>query len=437
MIKAMRKVCNVRLDSNRPYKAAALCPVTVAALMSTLSVTNAGDVTFAAVLALGLAFWMRPNEWFFLDVECLAFVEMQGIELLHILFVISKADEFSSGVVRRTAHRLGCGGTSTAPEIVLDGDGRFHGAFMCPVCYVAYHLRFNELATGPAFRARSDSSAPMPMDQVSKELRGKIGVMNEARSKIGSRPLQKFEVSARCLRTTSATFAEQDLGITQTMAKYQARWARGTSGDKIHGDYVRHEDASGQALMKSVGSTFGVASRGNKVMQWMLAKEQANEEPTFQDAATFDLSRTLPTAGGFPATRLLSDLDVRRHLETQGVDVARLDDAAQATNATLLFAMKTDFGDAEEAEKQLRAERDAAEATSTSAAASGTPGPSTLGLAEVGESAAGADDGSATAASAAAVRLREREASYEFTSEGVFAAGAQLWHRSLGRGICS
>ena len=100
MIKAMRKVCNVRLDSNRPYKAAALCPVTVAALMSTLSVTNAGDVTFAAVLALGLAFWMRPNEWFFLDVECLAFVEMQGIELLHILFVISKADEFSSGVVR-------------------------------------------------------------------------------------------------------------------------------------------------------------------------------------------------------------------------------------------------------------------------------------------------------------------------------------------------
>ena len=65
MIKAMKKVCNVRLDSNRPYKAAALCPVTVAALMSTLSVTNAGDVNFAAVMALGLAFWMRPNEWFF------------------------------------------------------------------------------------------------------------------------------------------------------------------------------------------------------------------------------------------------------------------------------------------------------------------------------------------------------------------------------------
>ena len=115
MIKAMRKVCNVRLDSIRPYKAAALCPVTVAALMSTLSVTNAGDVTFAAVLALGLAFWMRPNEWFFLDVECLAFVKMQGLELLHILFVISKGDDDSSGVVRRTAHRLGCGGTSLAP----------------------------------------------------------------------------------------------------------------------------------------------------------------------------------------------------------------------------------------------------------------------------------------------------------------------------------
>ena len=70
---------------------------------------------------------------------------------------------------------------------------------------------------------------------MTRELRGKIGVMNEARGKIGSRPLQKFELSARCLRTTSATFAEQDLGITQTMAKYQARWARGTSGDKIHG----------------------------------------------------------------------------------------------------------------------------------------------------------------------------------------------------------
>ena len=97
------------------------------------------------------------------------------------------------------------------------------------------------------------------------------------------------------------------------MAKHQARWARGTSGDKIHGDYVRNEDASGQALMKSVGSTFGVASRGNKLMQRMLAKEQANEEPTFQDAASFDLSRTLPTAGGFPATRPLSDPGVRRH----------------------------------------------------------------------------------------------------------------------------
>ena len=137
--------------------------MTVASLLATLSVTNAGDVNFAAVLSLGLAFWMRPNEWFFLDVECLAFVKMQGLELLHILFVISKADEFSSGVVRRTAHRLGCGGTSTAPEIVLDGDAHFHGAFMCPVCYLAYHLRFNELATGPAFRARSDPSAPMPM----------------------------------------------------------------------------------------------------------------------------------------------------------------------------------------------------------------------------------------------------------------------------------
>ena len=34
--------------------------------------TNAGDVNIAAVLSLGLAFWMRPNEWFFLDVECLA-----------------------------------------------------------------------------------------------------------------------------------------------------------------------------------------------------------------------------------------------------------------------------------------------------------------------------------------------------------------------------
>ena len=192
-------------------------------------------------------------------------------------------------------------------------------------------------------------------------------------------------------------------------------------------DYVRNEDASGQALMKSVGSTFGVASRGNKVMQWMLAKEQANEEPTFQDAATFDLSRTLPTAGGVPATRSLSDPDVRRHLGTQGVDIAQLDDAAQATNATLIFAMKTDFGDSAEAEKQLRAERDAAEAASTSAAASGsTPGPSTLGLAEVGESAAGADDGSATAASAAAARLREREASCEFTPEGVFAYALSL-----------
>ena len=93
MIKAITKVCNVRLDSNRPYKAAALCPVTVAALMSTLSVTNAGDVIFAAVLALGLAFWMRPNEWFFLDVECLAFVEMQGMELLHILFSLGGRSE--------------------------------------------------------------------------------------------------------------------------------------------------------------------------------------------------------------------------------------------------------------------------------------------------------------------------------------------------------
>ena len=84
--------------------------------------------------------------------------------------VISKADEFSSGVVRRTAHRLGCGGTSTAPEIVLDGDGHFHGAFMCPVCYLAYHLKFNDIMTGPAFRARCNPCAPMPMNEMTKEL---------------------------------------------------------------------------------------------------------------------------------------------------------------------------------------------------------------------------------------------------------------------------
>ena len=60
------------------------------------------------------------------------------------------------------------------------------------------------------------------------------------------------------------------------------------------------------------------------------------------------------------------------------------------------------------------------------AASTSMLGPSTLGLAEVGESAAGADDGSATAASAAAVRLREREASYEFTPEGVFLYALSL-----------
>ena len=31
---ALRKVCSVRLDSNRPFKAAALCPVTVASQAS-------------------------------------------------------------------------------------------------------------------------------------------------------------------------------------------------------------------------------------------------------------------------------------------------------------------------------------------------------------------------------------------------------------------
>ena len=47
---ALRKVCSVRLDSNRPFKAAALCPVTVASLLATLSAVNAGDANFAAVL---------------------------------------------------------------------------------------------------------------------------------------------------------------------------------------------------------------------------------------------------------------------------------------------------------------------------------------------------------------------------------------------------
>ena len=52
---ALRKVCSVRLDSNRPFKAAALCPVTVASLLATLSVTNARDVNIAAVLSLLIA----------------------------------------------------------------------------------------------------------------------------------------------------------------------------------------------------------------------------------------------------------------------------------------------------------------------------------------------------------------------------------------------
>ena len=80
----------------------------------------------------------------------------------------------------------------------------------------------------------------------------------------------------------------------------------------------------------------------------------------------------------------------------------------------------------------MRAERDAAEAAAAAASAS-MLGPSTLGLAEVGETAAGADDGSATAASAATARLREREASYEFTPEGVFAYALSLrQERSFG-----
>ena len=44
-------------------------------------------------MALGLAFWMRPNEWFFLDVECLAFVEMQGIELRKDVSIFSQQYE--------------------------------------------------------------------------------------------------------------------------------------------------------------------------------------------------------------------------------------------------------------------------------------------------------------------------------------------------------
>ena len=206
---ALRKVCSVRLDSNRPFKAAALCPVTVASLLATLSAVNAGDANFAAVLSLGLAFWMRPNEWFFLDVECMAFVKMRGIELLHILFVISKGDDNSSGVVRRTAHRVGCGGTSTAPEIVLDGDGDFHGAFMCPVCYLAYHQRFNEIKTGPAFRARCNPCAPMRMNEVTKELRARLPAMNEGRAGGLERGRWRSSRSRnRVLRPSAATYAD-------------------------------------------------------------------------------------------------------------------------------------------------------------------------------------------------------------------------------------
>ena len=75
---------------------------------------NAGDANFAAVLSLGLAFWMRPNEWFSLDVECMAFVKMRGIELLHNTSCLSSQKKAMTTAPvlcdRRTAHRVGCGG---------------------------------------------------------------------------------------------------------------------------------------------------------------------------------------------------------------------------------------------------------------------------------------------------------------------------------------
>ena len=57
-------------------------------------------------------------------------------EFMHLLFEISKGDEFSQGAHRLAAHRPGCTGSSEKPCIVLTPQGKIHGVFrLCAVLY--------------------------------------------------------------------------------------------------------------------------------------------------------------------------------------------------------------------------------------------------------------------------------------------------------------
>ena len=86
-----------------------------------------------------------------------------SVELLHVLFVLSKGDSDNTGVSRRCGHRIGCKGRCGAAEIVFDANLRFHGAFMCPVCYMDFHLRVSSIASGPVFRSRRNQEFRIPI----------------------------------------------------------------------------------------------------------------------------------------------------------------------------------------------------------------------------------------------------------------------------------
>ena len=134
-------------------------------LIETNSPLDANDVQFAALVQCATSFFLRTSEWWLLDHEALAFVG-EDVEFLHLLFEVSKGDEYSHGVYRLAAHRPGCPGSSTKPCIVLTPEGRFHSVFGCTVCYMAFHLKMRSITHGPVSRHKSRPDMPIPMRQV-------------------------------------------------------------------------------------------------------------------------------------------------------------------------------------------------------------------------------------------------------------------------------
>ena len=243
IIARARKLAHRLLDSGRSFRAESLSPLMLMVLLETNSPLSNNEVQFAALQLSALAYFMRPSEWWFLDREALAFVSPNSEqEFMHLLFEVSKGDEFSQGVHRLAAHRPGCTGSSEKPCIVLTPQGNIHGVFGCVVCMMAYHLRLRRITTGPVFRHPENPDLPIPTRAVTSELRKRMSPLQDAAKAAGLPALKEWNVRAAGFRRSATSTAEQALDVDSKTVTWFGRWKNESTKDlynELRADRVR------------------------------------------------------------------------------------------------------------------------------------------------------------------------------------------------------